>query len=173
MKSSYCFALSVAALISAPLGLAETSTIACQEPIYHQFDFLVGEWQVVSEDGTVVGDNSISRQLDGCLLEEDWRGVSGERGRSLIFYDKYIKSWQQTWMDNRGSSLRLEGGWRDGYMLLSGQKPNSTEFHEISWQLLPDGSIKQHWRMTTNQGKSWMNRFTGYYKTFKSPGSEK
>jgi len=141
----------------------DPSTHICNDPAFRQFDFLAGAWQVNDEQGRRIGYNLIHRILDDCALEEDWRGPAGERGRSLIFFDMNLGAWHQTWIDNRGSALRLQGQLKDGEMILSGRKDRTDEFHEIRWRPLANGQIKQHWRMTRDQGKTWTDRFIGYY----------
>ncbi|MET1257277.1 hypothetical protein [Aliikangiella maris] len=36
--------------------------------------------------------------------------------------------------------------------------------HQISWTLLPDGRVKQHWRSSKDQKKSWQDVFVGFYQ---------
>ena len=135
----------------------------CTLQEFRTFDFLVGNWIVKTKQGEVAGINSIELILDQCALQEHWQAEDGFRGTSIIFFDANINQWHQTWIDNRGSALRLQGNFNEGEMLLSGQKPNTQEFHEIRWRPLKNGQIKQYWRMTLDQGKTWIERFEGYY----------
>src|SRR5436190_24339821 len=43
----------------------------CDAPEYRQFDFWAGEWDVTSAaNGSAAGTNSVTRTLDGCVLQE-------------------------------------------------------------------------------------------------------
>jgi hypothetical protein len=35
--------------------------------------------------------------------------------------------------------------------------------HEISWEKLPTGQVKQHWRASSDGGGSWSDVFVGIY----------
>jgi len=35
--------------------------------------------------------------------------------------------------------------------------------HEISWEKLPTGQVKQHWRASPDGGQSWDDVFVGIY----------
>ncbi len=85
----------------------------CNTPEYRQFDFWVGDWDVESAaaPGTV-SRNLISRIHDGCTLREEYTTPYGYAGMSLNFYDAPRKVWHQTWIDNQGGALFLEGGLR-------------------------------------------------------------
>ena len=38
-----------------------------------------------------------------------------------------------------------------------------TAHHEISWEKLATGQVKQHWRSSTDGGKTWSDIFVGIY----------
>ena len=46
---------------------------------------------------------------DGCVLQENWSGTGGFTGTSLNAYDAERKAWHQTWVDNSGGVLQLDG----------------------------------------------------------------
>ena len=92
----------------------------CSTPEHHQFDFWIGEWNVITEDGRQAGANRIERILDGCVLQENWTGANGMRGQSFNIYSAADGKWHQTWVDTTGLRLELHGGMQDGRMVLSG-----------------------------------------------------
>jgi hypothetical protein len=53
-------------------------------------------------------------------------------------------------------------------MRLRGEKINALghviEHHEMSYESLEKNSIKQHWRMSKDQKKTWETKYTGFYK---------
>jgi hypothetical protein len=141
----------------------------CSEPEHRQFDFWLGEWEVRDPEGTLVGHNRISRLFDGCGLLEEWRGVSGLRGTSLNVYAAGRGHWHQTWVDAGGTLLLLDGGLRDGAMVLEGTTPGPRH-HRISWSLV-DGDpdrVRQLWE-TSPDGQAWSVLFDGRYKRSAAP----
>ena len=82
----------------------------CSSSEYRQFDFWIGQWNVTS-DGQPAGTNSIHLIHDGCALQENWQG-SGEggiSGTSFNIYDQATGRWHQTWVDDSGTLLQLDG----------------------------------------------------------------
>ncbi len=67
---------------------------ACDTPAHHQFDFWPGDWTVYhTRADTIVGYNSIRSILNGCVLEENWTGKSGFKGKSFNTYHPADSSW--------------------------------------------------------------------------------
>lgn len=73
--------------------------------------------------------------------------------------------WHQTWVDTSGTLLVLEGGIREGKMVLEGQTSEAggqVTKHRITWTPNPDGSVRQLWESTDATGK-WIIAFDGRY----------
>ena len=147
----------------------------CNSSEYRQFDFWIGQWSVIS-DGQPAGTNSIHLIHGGCALQENWQG-SGEggiSGTSFNIYDQATGRWHQTWVDDSGTLLQLDGGLIDGVMVLSGQRPardgTGMTQHRISWTPNPDGSVRQLWEASKDEGGSWAVLFDGLY--IKAPESQ-
>lgn len=134
----------------------------CSGPEHGQFDFWVGEWRVTTPDGKHAGDNRIERILGGCALHESWQGAFGGRGFSYNAYDRDRKVWHQTWVDQQGNLLLLEGSLKDGAMVLSGTQ--GTTLNRITWTPNKDGTVRQLWESSTDQGKTWQSAFDGLYR---------
>ena len=156
-------------LAASPARAQETQTPPpppCSGPEHRQFDFWVGEWDVTQPDGTLAGTNRIEVILGGCVLQESWRSTNGKsQGHSFNLYGRDGK-WHQTWVDNGGLLLELVGGLQDGRMVMGQDvmRPDGqTVRHEISWEKLPTGQVKQHWRSSTDGGKTWSDIFVGIY----------
>jgi hypothetical protein len=67
--------------------------------------------------------------------------------------------------DNSGLVLLLEGGLRDGQMVLEGSSQTARGVvtrHRISWTPNPDGRVRQHWESTDAAGQ-WTTAFDGMY----------
>lgn len=138
----------------------------CSSPTHGQFDFWLGEW-VVYADGKRVGTNRIEKRYGGCVLVEHWEGASGSRGTSINAYDAARDKWHQTWADNRGTLLQLDGGWTGEAMVLSGVrdqgKGGAQREHRITWTPDDDGSVRQHWQ-ARKPGAAWQTLFDGHYR---------
>ena len=65
--------------------------------------------------------NRIEPILGGCALRETWSGTGGSDGTSYNAYDASRKRWHQTWVDNQGTVLVLEGAFSGGKMRLEGE----------------------------------------------------
>ncbi len=96
----------------------------CSAAPYRQFDFWLGSWDV-TEKGKMAGTNRIERILGGCALHESWHGAGGLHGNSINYYDAPRGVWHQTWIDERGNGLVLEGEFENGVMRLEGKRPGS------------------------------------------------
>ena len=140
----------------------------CSGPEYRQFDFWAGDWNVLDSSGKQVGRNRIERILEGCALAEHWESARGGKGTSLNFYDASRQRWRQTWIDDQGTPLFLEGGLVDGKMVLEGdsptrRQPGKTIRNRITWSKLEGGRVRQFWEFSGNSGKTWETVFDGTY----------
>ena len=140
----------------------------CGDAMSHQFDFWIGDWEVaLQESGKIIGFNRVTPILDGCVLQENWRGVSGSAGSSLNFFDTQAKRWRQFWVWREGTTLELAGEYRDGRMTLEGDsiEPDGKSVrNRITWFDNPDGSVRQLWEISRNAAKTWEVVFDGIYK---------
>jgi len=149
-------------------GPATASAAAsCTAPEYRQFDFWVGHW-IVTEAGQPAGRNQISRDLNGCALFESWTAVDGSRGRSVNFYDRAHHRWHQSWVDDRGGVLELDGSWSGSSMVLEGERPvaagGNAVRHRIAWTPNADGTVRQHWQVLKSADAAWETVFDGLYR---------
>ena len=144
---------------------AATAAAPCAAQENRAFDFWLGEWQVATPDGKVVGTNRIESEYNGCVLHERYTTGRGYSGESLNIYDAGKKVWHQTWVDTSGTLLVLEGGIRNGSMVLEGQTVGTdaqVTKHRITWTPNADGSVRQWWESTDAKGQ-WITAFDGAY----------
>jgi len=147
-------------------GAAWAQAPSCSDEKSHQFDFWIGEWEVLAQ-GKVAGRNSIRPILDGCVLQESWQGASGSAGSSLNFYNPQKRKWQQFWVWRNGTTLELEGAFADGKMVLEGvsqDREGKPVHNRITWYDNADGTVRQHWQTSSDAGKSWQDAFDGLYR---------
>ena len=161
-------------LAAASLG-AQQPANPCSAPEYAQFDFWVGEWDVFGPNGQKAGENTILKTMGGCVLHESYDAVSAYNGQSFNTYDPGRGVWHQTWVDNGGLLLRIEGGLQDGSMVMEGtvvSATGTTANERITWSVI-DGNpdrVRQLWQFSTDGGQTWGVRFDGEYR--RRPGSE-
>ncbi|HKA37740.1 MAG TPA: hypothetical protein VKH43_13025 [Thermoanaerobaculia bacterium] len=141
---------------------------ACSGEKYRQFDFWLGEWDLVGGDGKKSADDKIVMVLGGCGVQENWTGTKGGQGLSFSAYDPATRRWHQTLMDDGGAVLNLEGEFADGKMILVGTRPSQREkgvtiTHRIAWTPQPNHSVKQVWENSTNGGRTWRLVSEGTY----------
>ena len=144
---------------------AATSTPPCTGPHYQEFDFWVGEWDVYGPQGRLAGTNSITREHAGCVIHEHYSTARAYDGESLNTYDAARGVWHQTWVDSSGLLLVLEGGLRDGKMVLEGrvQGPAGQPVPQrITWSPGPQGTVRQLWEQQGADG-AWTVVFDGTY----------
>ena len=85
------------------------------DPVYRQFDFWIGEWEVYGKNNKKAGDSKIDLILDSCVILENWTSLNPSNtfhyaGKSFNAYKSTTEQWQQTWVDNAGGTIEfLEG----------------------------------------------------------------
>lgn len=140
---------------------------ACITAEYRQFDFWIGDWDVFLPDGKKAGTNRIAPVISGCVLHEQWAGGGNFNGQSFNAWDARRQRWHQTWMDSSGAVLLLDGRATEGSMTLSdSEAPGKNDrnlVNEIQWTSNADGSVRQHWRVSKDGGKTWTTAFDGKY----------
>ncbi len=154
--------------VAAPTPPQAQRPAPCATPLFRQFDFWVGSWDVVNAAGKFVGTNRIER-IGDCFLQENWAAASGGyTGRSLNSVG-FNRKWHQTWADTSGLRLELAGGLVDGNMVMEGDTPSSDPRqptptrNRITWRPEAGGSVRQLWQTSADEGKTWTTSFDGRY----------
>ena len=172
MRSAMLFLLASFAGVADAQTPAPTPSPApppsCVADQHRQFDFWLGQW-TVSAGGGHAGDSRIESILDGCVVLENWTGAKGSTGKSFNSYNAQTGQWEQYWVDNQGTRLLLRGGLSGNAMVLTGQQvqPNAqsgkTQRERITWTPNADGSVRQLWETSTDDGQTWTVSFDGLY----------
>ncbi len=146
---------------------APQTELPCTTDEYRQFDSWVGDWVVTTLDGNRAGENKIRPILNGCVLLEKWHGARGSMGKSFNAYSARSGEWRQAWVSGIGGRLDLAGGLDDrGHMVLTETMTDQERgevLHKISWTPQEDGTVKQHWRTSDDNGAEWADSFVGIY----------
>lgn len=159
---------SLALLLAAtPLAAQNAPPTPCQAGgHFDDFDFWVGEWDVFVANGNRAGANVIEAIEQDCLLVESWTGAGGGTGTSVNFYDPGREAWRQLWVSSNGVVIDIEGGLRDGSMVLEGTLTNpsgQTQPFRGTWTPNADGSVRQHFEISQDDGETWATWFDGRY----------
>lgn len=141
---------------------------SCMEHAEHrQFDFWAGSWRVSDKNNEKhYGNNRITIEERGCLLQERWQSTGGGTGRSINYYDPSDGKWHQLWVDGGASIIKIAGNLTDGSMVLSGEiyylaQARKADFRG-RWTPLPNGSVRQFFEERDADG-NWQPWFDGYY----------
>lgn len=166
MIKKHLFGLSLFLLI--PLAMPAQSECACCTEKHAEFNFWIGDWMVYDTIGNLIGENHIEHLEDRCILYENWKGSGGGTGRSFNFYDASDSTWNQLWLDNKGSNLMLKGRAEKNKMILTGVKlqegKNGLYRNRITWTLNEDKTVSQQWDIIDKQGEFLFVAFKGIYK---------
>ena len=127
-----------------------------------QFDFWLGEWNVVTTHGEApAGSSKIELILGDCVVQENWTsgGNSGYTGKSYNIYNRDLKRWEQYWVDSVGGNIFFYGGMKDGvmdYWTDDIPQPGGTKLkrHLQFFKLGPD-TVRQFSQGSTDDGKTW------------------
>lgn len=148
----------------------------CGGPQFKEFDFWLGNWEVRSAAGQLLGHNTISKRHGGCIVVEEWEGAAGGSGSSFNMYDTQTKQWHQFWVDasgtnwlssdKQGNPVTMRGGLRDGAMVFMSNPDTlpSIGLTRLTFRSLPDGRVRQTFESSTDGGKTWAVSFDGFYK---------
>lgn len=160
------------AICSAALPLAASAASApsapkpCSSAENRQFDFWVGNWRVTDPQGKFAGTNDVTVGYGGCVVQEHWRGASGDIGSSFNAYRPSSKTWHQTWVDNQGQVILLDGTYANGVMDLSGPfktRKGRSAINRIRWTRIDGDHVRQLWEYSLDGRKTWNTAFDGLY----------
>ncbi len=148
------------------LSMIEKNQNPCEQSDQHsRFDFWLGSWEVYTPAGSKAGENRIEKDAHGCLLLEDWKSVTGGRGRSLTFYDTGRQKWRQIWVDHAGSVIEVEGVFDYATLRLEGRftgMAGVSSHCRVSFHPLADGRVHQKIERSSD-GRNWYVWFEGLY----------
>ena len=148
------------------LNPIKAEEIKCKGENYRAFDFWLGNWQVTTSADNAIRHNKISSINNGCTLLEEYSTPSGYLGKSLNIYNKQTQKWHQTWTDNSGLLLKLDGGLVGESMVMKGITKGSSGIailNKITWTPSKNGTVRQFWQTSVNNGKTWQVVFDGLY----------
>jgi hypothetical protein len=155
---------------AATLETADRNARPClHEPVYSQFDFWLGEWDVRpsgASASTPPASNVVRKILEGCVVLEDWSGQY--RGQSFNIFDASDTKWHQTWVDATGELHEYVGQLdKDGNMLFLGSAPQATGQPKLPTRLtffrLGPDRVRQFSESSKDAGKTWTTNYDLLY----------
>jgi tetratricopeptide (TPR) repeat protein len=149
------------------LALIERKARVCMNiPEYRQFDFWVGDWEVRTQQGQVVGSNSVKLLEDGCIVEENWTSAGdGQTGKSFNFYNPMTKKWHQSYMGNDAGNWMMDGEYKDGAMRLVGMiySPRRQVMTRMTFFNLGPDKVRQLGEISEDAGANWKVTWDAIY----------
>jgi hypothetical protein len=135
-------------------------------PDRHRFDFWVGEWQVTTPDGHVVGSSSVQSMAGGCGLLENWTASNGTTGKSLNAFNPVAKQWQQYWVGQGGAVTEYrESEWHDGSLSFIARPTGAAAqpMQRLTFTPVNDSTVRQHGELSKDGGSTWTTTYDFYY----------
>lgn len=147
---------------------AQSSPRPCSGSEYHQFDFWVGDWEVL-ESGKPVAHVIVDKILDGCVIRERYSEPQGYEGQSFNMYDAGQHHWRQSWMTSRGKFLEITGNLQGDSIALSGTDYDSTPRRLVRGTWKPvKGGVEETAITSTDGGKTWTTWFDLFFRPFRN-----
>ncbi len=152
------------------VGILAALTLAphLQNPA-HDLDFWVGSWKCQGEMTSPTGQktptsatNHVVRILDAHVIQENFR-MKGLNGMSVSAYDPNRKMWHQTWVDNGGAYIALNGAFSDGQMILSTQASPRGGIQRMVFSAITANSFDWNWQGSKDGGKTWRTQWHLHY----------
>lgn len=150
------------------LKKVELNAYPClSNPVSRHFDFWIGEWDVFV-NGNKVGENYITRAKGGCAIHENYITTRNYAGQSINFYSPVDKKWHQHWVGSSGDVYNYMETKREEGMLQfvsDFMTPQGTVIlSRLTLTLNEDGTVRQLFESSTDDGESWSPAFDGLYK---------
>ena len=154
--------------------LQAQKTPCTNDPVYRQFDFWIGEWEVYGKNGKKAGDSKIDLILDSCIILENWKSANAFNGlfyagKSFNTFNSVSKQWQQTWVDNAGGTTEfLEGHYENNKMIFK-TKPfpassDTTAVRRLTFYNLGPDKVRQYSEISKDNEKTWSPEYDLEYR---------
>ncbi len=138
---------------------------ACDAPVYREFDFWLGNWRVTDARGKLLGFDTVTKRLGGCVIYEEYRDANDPSvGIGLTGYGLRPGQWHQDFMDDAGFVLALDGSLQGGSMVLTGTDfiGGMARLNRGVWSRHGD-VVEELWTSSTDGGATWKTRFDGWF----------
>jgi hypothetical protein len=161
-------------ILTGSISTYAQKTPCTSDPIYRQFDFWIGDWEVYAKNGKKAGDSKIELILDSCIILENWKSASSRNGffyagKSFNTYNSTTKQWQQTWVDNVGGTTEFLEGHYDNNKMIFLTKPfqlnkDTIAVRKLTFYNLEPNRVRQHSEISKDNGLTWTTEYDLEYR---------
>jgi Tetratricopeptide repeat len=151
-------------------------------PEFREFDFLIGDWDVLGGAGQKVGTSHVERILNGCVIFETYTAAPGTStqanyvGNAFHFFDPNAGHWVQHYIDTAANPFDWTGDFADGVMRYTREGPfgpkNSPIKQRMTFTGLPGGKVQQLFEQSADGGRTWRAGFNGTYVKREKTGAQ-
>ena len=148
--------------------------LPCSGPEFRQFDFWIGEWEAFATNGKKAGDSKISLILDSCIILEEWTSAGIQQGfryagKSFNTWNSASKEWQQTWVDNTGSSTAYTHGKFTDKKIVFNTDPfpflkDTMAVRRLTFFDLGKDKVRQLGEISKDNGVTWATEYDLEYR---------
>lgn len=138
------------------------------------FDFWIGSWEISyknAEGKTITGTNSITKILDGKVIQENFEDPStGFKGTSISVYNPREKVWRQAWADNQGGYFDFIGNLENRNRIFQTHPKKNGEKIIVSRMVFKDiktDSFVWDWEKSEDGGETWTLQWKLNYERVK------
>jgi hypothetical protein len=171
MKKIFFSMLIIVAVVP---GINAQKTPCGSNPVYRQFDFWIGDWEVYGPKGNKAGDSKIELILDSCIILENWKSATATQGlfysgKSFNTYNVATKQWQQTWVDNVGGTTEYLEGHTENNKIIFQTKPflfkkDTMAIQRLTFYNLGVDKVRQHGEISKDNGVTWSTQYDLEYR---------
>lgn len=130
-------------------------------PEMRQFDFWIGEWDVLNPQGIQAGTSRIDLILADCVILENWTDRFGSQGKSFNKFNTANKTWEQFWVDEQGTTTYYHGKLEGKNMVFraDASPDGKTGERTMTFFNLGPEKVRQLGQITNDGGKTWTTQF--------------
>ena len=151
-------------------GVIRAQQAPCSTEQHRQFDFWVGDWEVMNQDDQVIGHSKVELILNDCVIFENWQSANpGYAGKSLNYFNRSTNKWNQKWIDTNGIPIEFEGVFNKQdqalyYTATTKDREGKEVLNKLSFYKKSKDYVNQIWEQSIDKGKTWTTVFDGHYK---------
>jgi hypothetical protein len=156
---------------AAPPATNPGNAMPCGSSAHRQFDFWVGDWDVfdVERPAVVIAHARVQLILNDCVLHEVYQSLDGHKGESFTIYDATRDIWHQSWVNDHGYLLTIEGRLQGGSMILHGidHLPNGEPRRVRGEWRSQEHGVREVAARSTDGGVTWVPWFDLLFRPHK------
>jgi hypothetical protein len=149
------------------------SAVPCTDAAYRQFDFWIGDWDVfdIERPTVIVARARVELILNSCVVHEVYEGIDGHKGESFSIYDATRNVWHQSWVNDHGYLLTIEGRRQGHAVMLQGvdHQPNGKPRQVRGEWRSEDNGVRETAARSTDGGVTWVPWFDIVFLPHREP----